>query len=153
MAESRFVYVTYIRTTPEKLWRALLEPEFTRQFWCETWQDCEWRPGASWRLMTPDGHVADVGEVLEIEPPRRLVVSWRNKLFADMEAEGDSRMTYELEPQGESVKLSLIHEIARPDSKLIQSISNGWPAILSSLKSLLETGEPLEATRRWPEGI
>lgn len=153
MAESRFVYVTYIRTTPEKLWRALLEPEFTRQFWCETWQDCEWKRGASWRLMTPDGRVGDVGEVLEIEPPRRLVLSWRNKLFAEMEAEGDSRLTYELEPQGESVKLTLIHEIDRPDSKLIGATSQGWPPILSSLKSLLETGAPLEATRRWPKGI
>jgi len=153
MAESRFVYVTHIRTTPEKLWRALLEPEFTRQFWCETWQDCEWKPGASWKLMTPDGRAADVGEVLEIEPHRRLVLSWRNKLFDEMEAEGDSRLTYELEPQGESVKLTLIHEIDRPDSKLIGATSQGWPPILSSLKSLLETGTPLEETRRWPKEI
>lgn len=153
MAESRFVYVTYIRTTPEELWRALLEPEFTRRFWCETWQECEWKPGASWRLMVPDGRVGDVGEVLEIEPHRRLVLSWRNRLSAEAEAEGDSRVTYELEPLGDSVKLTLIHEIDRPDSKLIGMTSQGWPAILSSLKSLLETGEPLEATRRWPKGV
>ena len=63
MAESRFVYVTYIRTTPEKLWQALIDPEFTRRYWCETWQDCEWKPGASWRMMIPDGRVADSGEV------------------------------------------------------------------------------------------
>ena len=153
MADSRFVYVTYIRTTPEKLWQALIEPEFTRRFWCETWQDCEWKPGASWRLMTPDGRVADSGEVVEIEPHRRLVLTWRNDLFPEMEAEGHSRLTYELEPKGESVKLTLIHEMDRPDSKLIGATSNGWPAILSSLKSLLETGEPLEETRRWPKGI
>jgi uncharacterized protein YndB with AHSA1/START domain len=153
MAESRFVYVTYIRTTPERLWAALTDPEFTRRYWCETWQDCAWAPGASWRLMTPDGRVGDSGEVLEIEPPRRLVLSWRHELFPELGAEGASRLTYELEPRGEAVKLTLTHESDQPDSNLIRSISQGWPAILASLKSLLETGEPLEETRRWPEGM
>jgi uncharacterized protein YndB with AHSA1/START domain len=153
MAESRFVYVTYIRTTPEKLWQALMDPEFTRRFWCETKQECEWKLGASWRIMAPDGRVADTGEVLEIEPPRRLVLSWRNELFPAIREEGHSRMTYSLEPQGDMVKLTLIHEMDRPDSKLIDKVSGGWPVILSSLKSLLETGEELAATRRWPEGI
>ena len=152
MAESRFVYVTYIRTTPEKLWQALIDPEFTRRYWVETWQDCEWKPGASWRIMIPDGRVADSGEVLEIEPGRRLVLSWRNEFVPEMHADGYSRLTYELEQQGDAVKLTLIHEIDKPESKLIEGVSNGWPGILSSLKSLLETGEPLEATRRWPEG-
>lgn len=67
MAESRFVYVTYIRTTPEKLWQALIDPEFTRRFWVETWQESEWKPGASWRMMCPDGRVGNTGEVLECE--------------------------------------------------------------------------------------
>jgi uncharacterized protein YndB with AHSA1/START domain len=153
MNDSRFVYVTYIRTTPEKLWNALIDPQFTRQYWCETWQDCEWKPGASWRVMAPDGRVGDSGEILEIEPHRRLVLTWRNELFAEVRAEGYSRLTYELEPKGEAVKLTLIHEIDKPDSKLIESTSTGWPMILASLKSFLETGEPLEETRRWPEGI
>jgi uncharacterized protein YndB with AHSA1/START domain len=153
MADSRFVYVTYIRTTPEKLWQALIEPEFTRRYWCETWQECEWKPGASWRVMTPDGRVADNGEILEIEPHRRLVLTWRNELFPEVRAEGYSRLTYELEEKGEAVKLTLIHEMDQADSKLIGSTSTGWPVILSSLKSLLETGEPLEETRRWPKGI
>jgi uncharacterized protein YndB with AHSA1/START domain len=153
MANSRFVYVTYIRTTAEKLWQALTEPEFTRLFWCETWQDSEWKPGASWRLMTPDGRVADHGEILEIDPPRRLVLTWRNELFPEMQADGESRLSYELEPTGESVKLTLIHEIDKPESKLIGAVSNGWPGILASLKSLLETGESLEISRRWPKGI
>jgi uncharacterized protein YndB with AHSA1/START domain len=153
MADSRFVYVTYIRTTPEKLWQALIDPEFTRRFWCETWQDCEWKPGATWRIMTPDGRVADSGEILEIDPKKKLVLSWRNELFPDMRAEGHSRLTYELEAKGEAVKLTLIHEIDKADSKLIDATSSGWPAILSSLKSLLETGEPLDETRRWPERI
>jgi uncharacterized protein YndB with AHSA1/START domain len=153
MNNSRFVYVTYIRTTPEKLWNALIDPDFTRQYWCETWQDCEWKPGATWRLMAPDGRLGDSGEIVEIEPHKRLVLSWRNELFPETRAEGYSRLTYELEPMGETVKLTLIHEMDKPDSKLIGATSTGWPAILASLKSLLETGEPLEVTRRWPEGI
>jgi uncharacterized protein YndB with AHSA1/START domain len=153
MAESRFVYVTYIRTTPEKLWRALIEPEFTRQIWCDTWQECDWKPGSSWRLMIPDGRVGDSGEILEIEPGCRLVLKWRNEFKTELRAEGYSRMTYDLEQQGEMVKLTLIHEMDRPGSKLIEGVSNGWPMILASLKSLLETGESLEATRRWPEGM
>ncbi len=153
MTSSRFVYVIYIRTTPEKLWQALIEPEFTRRYWCETWQESAWKRGASWRVMAPDHRVADSGEVLEIEPQRRLVLSWRNELFPDIRAEGYSRLTYEVEPHGDTMKLTVIHEMDRPDSKLIQFTSGGWPAILSSLKSLLETGEALAATRRWPEGL
>lgn len=151
MSASRFVYVTYIRTTPEKLWQAIIDPEFTRQYWCETWADCEWKPGATWKMMIPDGRVADSGEILEIEPPRRLVQTWRNEFMPEMREEGYSRLTYELEQQGDSVKLTLVHEMERPESKLIGAVSTGWPAILSSLKSLLETGEPLEQTRRWPK--
>jgi uncharacterized protein YndB with AHSA1/START domain len=153
MANSRFVYVTYIRTTPEKLWRALLDPEFTRQYWVETWQESEWKPGSTWRLMIPDGRVGDSGEVIEIEPERKLVLSWRNDFIPEMREEGYSRMTYELEQQGESVKLTILHEIDVPDSKFIKSVSTGWPMLLSSLKSLLETGESLEAGRHWPKGI
>ncbi len=154
MAESRFVYVTYIRTTPEKLWKALLDPEFTRQYWCETRQESEWKPGASWRIMIPDGRVADSGEVLEIEPMRRLVLKWRNEFVPAMREEGYSRMTYELEKQEDgSVKLTLVHEIDKPGTKFLEGVSQGWPHILSSLKSLLETGESLEATRHWPKGL
>jgi uncharacterized protein YndB with AHSA1/START domain len=149
MAESRFVYVTYIRTTPAKLWRALLDPEFTRQYWVETWQESEWQPGASWRIMIPDGRVADSGEVLEIEPERKLVLSWRNEFKPELKAEGYSRLTYELEQVGESVKLTITHEIDKPESKFIQAVSNGWPHILASLKSLLETGQSLAETRQW----
>ena len=153
MDKPRFVYVTYIRTTPEKLWRALIEPEFTRQFWCDTWQDCAWKAGATWRLMIPDGRVGDSGEVLEIEPQRKLVLSWRNEFKPELRVEGYSRLTYELEQQGAGVKLTVTHESEKPGSKLIEAVSNGWPMILASLKSLLETGEALEATRRWPKGV
>lgn len=153
MASSSFVYVTYIRTTPEKLWQALIDPEFTRRYWVETWQESEWKPGSSWRLMIPDGRIADSGEILEIEPNRRLVMKWRNEFKPEMREEGYSRLTYELEKQGDSVKLTLTHEIDKPDSKLIDGVSNGWPHILASLKSLLETGESLLETRTWPKGM
>jgi uncharacterized protein YndB with AHSA1/START domain len=152
MADSRFVYVIYIRTTPEKLWQTLLDPEFTRQFWVGTWQDCEWKAGSPWKLMIPDGRVGDSGEVLEIDPPRRLVLSWRNEFKPELHEEGYSRMTYTLEPEGEVVKLTVLHEIDRPSSKLIDGVSNGWPHVLSSLKSLLETGESFVVSRTWPRG-
>jgi uncharacterized protein YndB with AHSA1/START domain len=152
MAESQFAYVIYIRTTPEKLWQALIEPEFTRQFWAETWQESEWKPGASWRIMIPDGRVADTGEIVEFEPYRRIVLTWRNEFKPELRAEGYSRLTYELDQQGDSVKLTVLHEIDKTGSKFIQAVSQGWPPILSSLKSLLETGEALEVTRRWPKG-
>jgi len=153
MTDSRFVYVTYIRTSPEKLWQALTEPEFTRQCWVETWQESEWKPGSSWHLMLPDGRVGDSGEIVEIEPGRRLVLLWRNEFKIELREEGCSRLTYELEENGDTVKLTLIHEIDMPDAKLIDGVSNGWPAILASLKSLLETDEPLEQTRRWTKGM
>jgi uncharacterized protein YndB with AHSA1/START domain len=152
MADSRFVYVTYIRTTPEKLWQALMDPEFTRQYWVGTWQECEWKTGATWRLMLPDGRVGDSGEILETEPLKRIVISWRNEFVPELVVEGYSRMTYELEQQGESMKLTVIHEMNIPGSKLIDAVSNGWPHLLSSLKSLLETGESLVETRTWPQG-
>jgi uncharacterized protein YndB with AHSA1/START domain len=149
----RFVYVTYIRTTREKLWEALTKPEFTRQYWAGTWQESEWQEGASWRIMIPDGRVGDSGKILEIDPPRRLVLSWRNEFVPEMRAEGYSRATFELEQQGEAVKLTLTHEIDKKGSKLIEAVSGGWPMILASIKSLLETGESLVETRKWPEGV
>jgi uncharacterized protein YndB with AHSA1/START domain len=147
------VYVTYIRTTPEKLWQALIDPEFTRRFWVETWQESEWKRGASWRMMTPDGRIINSGEILEIEPPRKLVLRLRAEFWSELRTEPVSRLTYELEKQGDSVKFTFIQESEQPDSKIIEMASNGWPLVLASLKSLLETGEPLEATRRWPKDM
>jgi uncharacterized protein YndB with AHSA1/START domain len=147
------MYVTYIRTTPEKLWQALTEPEFTRKFWAATVQECDWKVGSTWKLVVPDGRVADDGQVVEIDPPRKLVLTWRNHLFPEMTAEGFSHMTYELEAKGETVKLTVTHTMDRKDSKLVKAVSNGWPHILASLKSLLETGQSLPGTDRWPKEI
>ena len=153
MSGTRFIYVSYIRTTPEKLWDALRKPEFTRRYWHNTWQDCDWKRGSSWKLMIPDGRVGDAGKILEIDPPRKLVLSWQNEFLPDMRAEGVSRVAFELEPMGDMVKLTVTHESDKPQSKLIEAVSNGWPVILSSLKSLLETGESLTHTREWPKGM
>lgn len=153
MSNARFVYVIYIRTTPEKVWDALTKPEFTRQYWAGTWQQTSWEAGAPWKIMIPDGRVGDSGEVVEIERLRRLVLKWRNEFMPELRAEGYSRCTFELETEGDAVKLTVTHEMDRPKSKLIEGVSNGWPHILSSLKSLLETGESLEGTRQWPKGI
>jgi uncharacterized protein YndB with AHSA1/START domain len=91
--------------------------------------------------------------VVEIDPPRKLVLTWQNHLFPEITAEGHSRMTYELEPMASSVKLTVTHTMDKKDSKLVKAVSTGWPNILSSLKSLLETGESLEGSDRWPEGF
>jgi uncharacterized protein YndB with AHSA1/START domain len=153
MTGEKFVYVIYIRTTAEKLWDGLTQPEFTRQYWCQTWQDSTWQPGATWKLMIPDGRVGDSGEIVEIDPPKRLVLKWRNEFIPEMKAEGYSRCVFELEPQGDMVKLTVEHTMEKPGTKFLESVSGGWPTILSSLKSLLETGKPLEATAKWPEGM
>lgn len=152
MTGSRFIYVTYIRTTPEKLWAALIEPEFTKQYWAGTYQVSDWKVGSDWKIMIPDGRIGDSGKVLEFDPPRRLVVSWRNEFMPDLKAEGYSTCTYQLEPAGSAVKLTLTHEIPVANSKMIGGVSEGWPHLLASLKSLLETGESLVESRTWPEG-
>jgi uncharacterized protein YndB with AHSA1/START domain len=143
----KFVYVTYIRTTPDKLWEALTTPEFTKQYWFGCSQECDWKVGDEWKLMFGDGRVADTGEVLEIDPPRRLVLSWRNEFRPELKAEGYSRATFDIAFAGDMVKLTVTHEIDKEGSKFIEAVSGGWPSILSSLKSLLETGKALE---RWP---
>jgi len=155
MARSTFVYVSYIRTTPEKLWSALTDAEFIQQYWFGMRAECRWTPGSPWKLVAPGGQVFDAGEILEADPPRRLVIRWKHRNKPELEAEGDSRCTMELEPSGGDVKLSITHTIERESSKLIEAVSGGWPKVVSNLKSLLETGTavlpdpyPLESTRR-----
>ena len=142
-AQSTFVYVTYIRTSAEKLWSALTKPEFARQYWFGMHMESDWKPGATWKLIFTDGRIADTGEVLEVEPPRRLVVSWRNEFRPELKAEGPATCTFELEPNGEVVKLTITHSSVTANSKVIVAVSGGWPKILSNLKSFLETGKPI----------
>ena len=140
MAKSTFVNVTYIRTTQEKLWSALTDVEFIKQYWFGVRCECQWTAGSSWKLVYPDGRVTDDGEIVEAEPPRRLVIRWRHQNRPELNAEGDSLCTMELEPTGTAVRLSITHGIDREPSKLIEAVSGGWPKIISNLKSLLETG-------------
>lgn len=144
---SQFVYVTYIRTSPEKLFEALTKPEFTRQYWFGVTAESDWRVGSEWKLKFSDGRIADTGEVLEYDPPRRLAVKWRNEFMPELKTEGYSRCVMELEPNGDMVKLTITHTMERENSVFIQKVSGGWPKILSSLKSLLETGKPLPESK------
>ncbi len=139
--QSSFVYVTYIRTTPEKLWTALTDREFVPTYWFGVHHDTDWKPGSSWRLVYPDGRVTDTGEIVEFDAPRRIVIKWRNEFLPDLKAEGYGQCTIELEQVDSAVKLTIAHVMDRPDSKYIKAVSGGWPKILSNLKSLLETGE------------
>jgi uncharacterized protein YndB with AHSA1/START domain len=141
MTRSTFVYVTYIRTTPEKLWSALTDnAEFMKQYWFGNHCESQWTPGSSWKLVSSDGQILDAGEIVEAEPPRRLVIRWQNQFKPELRAEGFSQCTMELAPSGTAVKLSITHTIEREPSRFIEAVSGGWPKVVSNLKSLLETG-------------
>jgi uncharacterized protein YndB with AHSA1/START domain len=141
---SRFVYVTYIKTSPAKLWQALTSAEFVRQYWLGATVEAEWKAGGAWKLVLADGRVADVGEIVSFEPTQKLAIRWRNEFMSDLKAEGWSLCTMELEPApGETVKLTVTHGMERDGAKFIDAVSGGWPQILSNLKSLLETGKTI----------
>jgi uncharacterized protein YndB with AHSA1/START domain len=143
MASSTFVYVTYIRTSPETLWSALTaDAEFMKQYWFGMHGESEWTSGAPWTLVSASGEIFDAGTILEARAPHRLVIRWRNRAKPELTAEGDSICAMELEPTsaGDSVKLSITHTIECAPSKFIEAVSGGWPKVISNLKSLLETG-------------
>lgn len=139
-AESSFVYVTFIRTTPERLWSALTDPNEMKEYWFGMHIKTEWKTGAEWQMVFPDGRVADTGQILECDRPKRIRLKWQNEFRPELKAEGFSLCTMELEPMGDAVRLTITHTIERADSKFIQAVSGGWPKIVSNLKSLLETG-------------
>jgi uncharacterized protein YndB with AHSA1/START domain len=141
----KFVYVTYIRSTPEKVWAALTEPEFTRTYWFGITHESTWKPGAPWHMAFEDGRITDSGSVVAADRPRRLVLSWRNEWKPEIKAEGYSRATFDIEANGDTVKLTVTHEIENGPN-FIEAVSGGWPQVLSSLKSLLETGKAMD---RW----
>ncbi len=156
MDKPQFVYTTYIRTTPERLWQALTDPAFTRRYWGAA-HVTSWEPGAPMTWEYGGVTVEDPEQVvLEAEPNRRLSYTWQtitaefaqaagfdDEYFAAVSAEPRSRVTFELEPVGEVVRLTVIHDGFEPGSPTLESLSQGWPWILSALKSLLETGNPL----------
>jgi uncharacterized protein YndB with AHSA1/START domain len=144
MAESKFVYVTYIRAPAQTVWRHLTDPALNRLFWGGYAQESTWALGADYRIVGGDGKAWDTGKVLAVDPPRRLSVSWLHLDDDAMKAEGHSVATFELEAMGDDqTKLTVTHVMPREGSKLIEAVSTGWPMILASLKSLLETGKAL----------
>jgi uncharacterized protein YndB with AHSA1/START domain len=140
MSKPEFVYVTYIETTPEKLWEALTDSRFTRQYWFDTEVRSDWRVGSPFALVM-GGKTTDTGQILESDRPRRLSYTFKHELNEDMRKEPATKVVFAIEPYGNLVKLTVTHEGFGASSKLLDGISRGWPAILSGLKSLLETGK------------
>lgn len=140
MSKPEFVYVTYIETTPEKLWEALTDGAFTRQYWFGTEVRSDWKVGSPFALVM-GGKVTDTGEILEVDRPRRLSYTFKHEADAEMRKEPATKVVFRIAPYGNLVKLTVTHEGFTAGSKLLDGISKGWPAILSGLKSLLETGK------------
>jgi uncharacterized protein YndB with AHSA1/START domain/DNA-binding transcriptional ArsR family regulator len=157
MGQTEFVYITYIRTTPEQLWQALTDPVFTLRYWGIGMQS-DWKVGSRILLQWGPGEdFRDLDQVvLESDPYRRLSYRWHNyqrehaelfgwsdAIFAELVKEPLSKVTFELAPFGETVKLTANHDGFVPDSEMLKGVRDGWPTILSSLKTLLETRETL----------
>jgi uncharacterized protein YndB with AHSA1/START domain/DNA-binding transcriptional ArsR family regulator len=154
-----FVYTTYIRTTPERLWEALTDPAFTRRYWWDTTFQTDWKAGSTMRWDTRGVTVIDPEQVvLEAEPPRRLSYTWHTvtpELAGVLElteearerlaTERRSKVTFEIEPLGELVKLTVVHDGFEAGSLMASLVSQGWPRVLSDVKTLLETGETMPA--------
>jgi len=156
MQDNAFVYETHIRTTPEKLWQALTDPAFTTRYWGVTF-DTDWKAGSK-LIYNYKGVVMDGPDqlVLESDPFRRLAYTWHtitpefaeftgmdDELFHKLSAEKLSKVSFDLEPLGEVVKLTVVHDGFEPGSTILEMVSGGWPQLLSSLKTLMETGETL----------
>lgn len=152
MTKPSFVYVTYIATTPEKVWRALVDTEVTRQYWVGPNADdpghvnvSDWKPGSQWEHQRlDDARTVDlVGKIVESSPPRRLILTWARPKEAGDDSK-HSRVTFEIEPQGDKlIRLTVTHEDLERDPKMLAGISGGWPKVLSNLKTFLETGRAL----------
>ena len=143
MSKPEFVYVTYIQTTPEKVWDALFDKELTKLYWGVHKNVSDWKPGSTWESRDYETEQVKVsGKVIEIDAPKRLVLTWSHQ------GEAPSKVTFLVEPFAGAVKLTVLHEELSENG--LRQISQGWPAVLSSLKSLLETGKPLAmTTQRW----
>src|SRR6266436_6206219 len=142
MRKPEFVYVTYIETTPEKLWEALTSSEFSKRYWFGTELRTDWKIGSPFALVM-NGTTTDVGEILEVDPPRRLSYSFKHVLNDKMRNESATKVVFTIEPHGKLMKLTLTHEGFAEGSELLDGISKGWPAILSGLKTMLESGTAL----------
>jgi uncharacterized protein YndB with AHSA1/START domain len=152
MSKPEFVYETRIRTTPERLWEAITSGAFTRRYFHAMAIDADWTPGSPVVFRYEDGRPGVEGEVLEAIPGRRLVYTWRFVFDEALAKEQASRVAFEIERRGPSCRLRVVHDRFAPDSRVLPMISEGWAPILCSLKSLLETGEPLTVEDRAERG-
>jgi uncharacterized protein YndB with AHSA1/START domain len=144
-SKPKFVYVTYIATTPDKLFKALTSHDATGKFWFGNEATSDWKVGSPIEFHR-EGRLVVKGEILENDPPRRLSYTFRSMHDPALSTERPSRVVFELEQQKNQVKLTVVHDDFAEDSKVFPNISNGWPLVLSSLKSFLETGtSPLHA--------
>lgn len=151
MDKPRFVYVTFINSSPRKVWDALQDPEMTREYWVRHRNASDWQVGSAWEHQDyEDPTVVDIaGKVIEIDPPRRLILSWAAPAELDR-PEKTSRVTFDIATIKGVVRLTVTHEDLEPDSDMLRGITEGWPVILSSLKTMLETGAAMGITReRW----
>jgi uncharacterized protein YndB with AHSA1/START domain len=145
MDRPELVFVTYIAATPEKVWQALVDPPVTAKYWGYV-NVSDWKPGSRWEHHEgdPGGKLMLVGTVVEVDAPRRLVLTWAEP--ADEGRPGKhTRVTFTLEKVGTVVKLTVVHDRFEPGSDMATKVSEGWPKVLSSLKSLMESGRPLPA--------
>ena len=146
------VCTIYIASTPEKVWRALVSSEFTKKYFSNFAIEADLKVGGAFIVRAPDGAVHIDGEVLECEPPRKLTVTWNVNWPGLVQALGPTLVTYQIEPAGDAIRLTLLQSHDRPISEDVLSGGQlGWPAILSSLKSLLETGKPLSIKMEPPQ--
>lgn len=140
---TKHVFEIYIKTTPELLWQAITDGAMTEKYYYGTRANSEWKPNSPYTYNTPDGTVMLDGMVIESDPPRRLVTTFNPHWMPDAGEFPESKVTYEISPTGETCKLTLIHEDLVPGNPMTDGIRQGWSEILSGLKTLLETGEPL----------
>ena len=146
------VYTIYIASTPEKVWQALTTAEFSRQYFSGNSVEVDLRVGGAFMVRTPDGTLQISGEVFECDPPRKLTVTWNVNWPALVEKLGPTLVTYQIEPAGDAVRLTMTEAHDRPiDDDILSGGRQGWPAILSGLKSLLETGSPLALQMQPPQ--
>ena len=137
------VFEIYIHTTPENLWEALTESDFTTQYYYASTIESDFKPGSDFRMTLPDGTEAIRGEVVEAEPGKRLVTTFDARWDDGVAADEPSRISWDIEPQGESVKLKVTHDGFAGETETYRQVAGGMPYILSGLKTLLETGKPL----------
>jgi len=146
------VYTIYIAATPQQVWQALTSPEFSRKYFFGNAVEVDLRIGGAYIMRTPDGSLHISGEVIECDPPKKLTVTFNVNWPALVEKLGPTLVTYEIEPAGAAVRLTLTEAHDRPiDDDILSGGRAGWPAILSSLKSLLETGAALDIKMAPPQ--